>query len=119
MQQRRRGRGGAFANSGADSGDGSINTKAWGRQSPIIVHTYAQAAHRLAQGQAVALGGAGVVLAQPGGGEGGVLPSGAGAGVAGDAPGGFPRHIGCQGGVAAELDVAAGGTGQDAVGGCG
>ena len=86
-----------------------------------------QRGRRFAQGQVVAFGGAerglggeGLRLqALAGEGAGGVLPSGAGAGVAGDAPGGVPRHIGCQGGVAAELDVAAGGTGQDAGGGCG
>ena len=72
-------------------------------------------------------GDAGVVLAQPGGGAGGVLPGGAGAGVAGDAAGGdtelhetlgggagVTRHIGRQRGVAAELDgCAAGGGGGD------
>ena len=74
-------------------------------------------------------GSAGVVLAQPGGGAGGVLPGGAGSGVAGDAAGGdtelhetlgggagVARHIGRQRGVAAELDGgAAGGGGGDGV----
>jgi hypothetical protein len=74
-------------------------------------------------------GGTGVVLAQPGGGAGGVLPGGAGAGVAGDAAGGdteqhktlgggagVARHIGRQRGVAAELGgSAAGGGGGDGV----
>jgi hypothetical protein len=65
-----------------------------------------------------------VVLAQPGGGAGGVLPGGAGAGVAGDAAGGdtepheafgsgtvVTRHIGRQGGVATELGGGTGGGG--------
>ena len=74
-------------------------------------------------------GSTGVVLAQPGGGAGGVLPGGAGAGVAGDAAGGdtelhetlgggagVARHIGRQRGVAAELGgSAAGGGGGDGV----
>ena len=49
-QQRRRGRGEAFANSGADSGDGSIRTKATGSQSPRLVHVYALVMAHLGHG---------------------------------------------------------------------
>ncbi len=41
VHQQRRGGLGGFAKSGADSGDGSIRTRAWGSQSPRLVHAYA------------------------------------------------------------------------------
>ena len=51
--QRRRGGLGGFAKSGADSGDGSIRTRARGSQSNRIVHAYALAMAHLGHGGVV------------------------------------------------------------------